>query len=254
MRIVKYKREVTCIIILIVYAVFLFPACASITEDTGQNDIQKAYRIAVEDAANPEESEISNKLTPITDYNTDLVWDGVPGKSRVCVVTWTSYDGYDNKEGQAIAIKRDTWVTVVPELKDFINSHGLRMDTMTLRIEQLLGLPPKNGKTRFVELWVDPKDLFRPSPDPEIIDCEADLQFPNSRYMTVSPSHVEWINILRETSYGEKGYPWTQLGYTYDWGGDPDSDFGLSEFVIIKNSEVRVHAIILNEDYGKTGD
>ncbi len=251
MRIVKNRKEATSIIILIVCAAFLLPACATITEVTGQTDLQKEYRIAVEDASKPEPSEISNELTPITDYNKDLVWDGIPGKSRIRVVTWTSYAGYDNKEGQTLTTPIDIWVTVVPELKDFISEHGLRYDAMTTRLEQLLGLPPKNGKTRFVELWVDPKDLFRPSPDPEIIDRESSLQFPNSRFITVSPEHVKWINNLRETSYGEKGFPWTQLGYTYDWGGDPNSDIGLSELVIAKDSQVIIHSVTLNEDYGK---
>ncbi len=254
MRIAKYRSEVIFIIILIACVTSLVPACASITEVTSQDDLRQAYRMAVEDAEIPEESEISNKLTPITDYNNDLIWDGTPGKSRVCVVTWTSYRGYDNKEGQALATARDTWVTVVPELKDFIGNQDLRMSAMILRLEQLMGLPPDNGKTRFIELWVDPKDLFRPSPDPEIIDHEADLQFPDSRFMSVSPDHVKWFNNLREQSYGEEGYPWTQLGYTYDWGGDPDNDFGLSEFVIIKGSKIKVHAVILNEDYGIAGN
>jgi hypothetical protein len=92
-------------------------------------------------------------------------------------------------------------------------------------------------------MWVSPNDLFRPSPDPEISDHEAELDFPESRrYVTVSQSHRKWINDLIQTSYGPDGYPWTRLGYTYDWG-NPADEIGLSEFVIRSGATITVKAV-----------
>lgn len=36
------------------------------------------------------------------------------------------------------------------------------------------------------------------------------------------------------------GYPWTRLGYTYDWGSRSSNKYGLSEFVIMPGSKVEV--------------
>ena len=47
---------------------------------------------------------------------------------------------------------------------------------------------------------------------------------------------------------GDHPYPWTGLGYTYDWG-NPDSEIGLSEFVILGGSTVGVDAVIPTEEY-----
>jgi hypothetical protein len=50
--------------------------------------------------------------------------------------------------------------------------------------------------------------LFRPSPDPETTDHEAELDFPRStRFASVSPDHVRWFNALREKFHGSDCYP-----------------------------------------------
>jgi hypothetical protein len=131
----------------------------------------------------------------------------------------------------------------------FCHEHRILPPQVPLRLEQLLGLPPENGKTKFVELWVSPKDLFRPSPDPEVSDHEAELNFPESdRFITVNEEYRQWFLSLKQRSYGADGYPWTRLGYTYDWG-NPNHEIGVSEFVIRAGAEVMIHAILNTMDY-----
>ncbi|RLC68282.1 MAG: hypothetical protein DRH97_03695 [Chloroflexi bacterium] len=197
-----------------------------------------------------------------------VVWEGEPGNSRVLVVIWTNKPYYNDYVGKNYTLpdNANVWVTAVPELKDFFKDSSANITT--LRAEQLLGVPPHYGCTKFVELWVEPSDLFRPSPDPEIIDCEADLDFPttSNRFLTFDDNmlivehdyaegvdkqytYMEWFNHRKEIIYsGDHPYPWTRLGYTYDWE-NPDSDVGLSEFVIIDGSTVGVHSITANDDY-----
>jgi hypothetical protein len=123
-------------------------------------------------------------------------------------------------------------------VQDFCVADGLTGEDQTLRLEQLLGLPPNDGKTTFAELWVKPADLFRPSADPEITDHEAGLVFPSvTDFLTVSQTFINWFDALIASSYGEDGYPWTRLGYTYDWGND-ESEVGVSEFVIRSGATV----------------
>ena len=170
---------------------------------------------------------------------------------RVLTVTWTSWAGYDGLVGQNTALAREVWVTAVPELQDAMALDALTLKSRDrkLRLEQMLGLPPGGTKDRFVELWASPDDLFRPSADPEISDCVAELTFPTSPdYVTVSDTHRAWYASLVATSYLEGGYPWTRLGYTYDWNPDTD-EVGLSEFVIRAGADVGVASVTPTEQY-----
>jgi hypothetical protein len=86
--------------------------------------------------------------------------------------------------------------------------------------------------------------MFRPSPDAEIDDSVAELEFPAG----TSQDHMTWITDRMATSYGEGGYPWTRLGYTYDWNPDTP-EVGLSEFVITKGSTVMVESVTAQHVY-----
>lgn len=214
-----------------------------------KDDLDAHYLAAIQDAATADPSEISQALTAITDYNPNLIWDESPDGPRVRVVTWTSWDGYDDLVGQDTTLGREVWVTVVPELRDFCADKSSSLEDLELRVGQLLGLPHDSAKDRFVELSVAPADLFRPSPDPEINDQEAWLDWPQAGdYLTVADEYMTWFNNLVASSYGADGYPWTRLGYTYDWG-NPCSDVGLSEFVIRSGAVVGVHAVMDNSTY-----
>lgn len=215
---------------------------------TAGNVVQD-FRNAVMDAATAEPAEISRDLRAVTPWEPGLVTRGEGDQAQVLVVTWTSYTGYDALVGQPTVATRDVWITLAPDARTFCRRHRMPADRMTLRMEQLLGLPPGNGKTRFVEFWVSPDDLFRPSPDPTVTDREAELDFPRSTlFAAVEPAHIDWFNNLRATSYGPDGYPWTRLGYTFDWKRG-SGEIGLSEFVIRAGATVEVNAVILNRDF-----
>jgi hypothetical protein len=238
----------------------LFSGCPPTVPAVSDEQLQQAFQAAIKDAEVAEPGEISTRLTAITPYNDRLIWDGAAGASRVLMVTWTSYTGYDNLVGKSIRVddmlkstetSRDTWVTAAPELQEFCKKQHLDSAAMTLRTERVMGVPPHNGKTRFVAFWVNPDDLFRPSPDPEITDHEAELGFPvSANFIAVSQEHVDWINALKATSYGTNGYPWTRLGYTYDWS-TPFCNVGMSEFVIRSGATVDVASVTLNDDFWK---
>lgn len=200
--------------------------------------LESRYKAAVADAEVATVDEISRDLVAISRTTPELVWSA--DQTSVLVLTWTGWDGYDKDVGKPITLQREVWVTPAPYLQTFCKAKRTELsdEALSLRLEQLMGLPPHNGKTRFVEMWVQAGDLFRPSPDPAITDHEAELDFPVATGMTVSQSHKDWINNLKASSYGNNGYPWTRLGYTYDWGDD--SPVGLSEFVIREEAVVTV--------------
>ncbi|MDY6950972.1 MAG: hypothetical protein SWE60_05630 [Thermodesulfobacteriota bacterium] len=203
------------------------------------------YRDAVEDALFSDEDEICDCLVAITHDNDDLSWSG----GMVLVVTFTSFPE-SFPEGETIQTWwGDTWVTTVPELKEFYEEIRLSVDDPMLRVEQVLGLPKNSAKEWFAELWVHPRDLFRPCPDSEITDSACELTFPHS----ATAEYMDWFNDQIIASYfQEPTYPWTRLGYTYDWG-NPNDEIGLSEFIIKQDAEVLVERLESFEQYLDVG-
>lgn len=204
-------------------------------DDTGEVDLTARYAAAVADAAVADPDEIYDQLIAVNEANSALDFDD---QGRVLVVTWTSWDGYDGAVDTDTTVGVDVWVTTTPEVQTFCGGLDLDAEALTLRLEQRLGLPAGTGKDRFVQLRVHPDDLFRPSPDPEVTDSVASLEFPTE----VSQDHKDWIDGLMASSYGEDGYPWTRLGYTYDWAPGA-SEIGASEFVIRSGSTVGVDSV-----------
>ena len=231
-----------------VIALFLLlQGCATQPHLVSIDDYHLAYEKAVKDAAIAEPDEIYKDLVAIVPSNKELHWKDKGEDQSVLVLTWTSWSGYDQSVGQSMTLEQDVWVTAVPKLKVFCENLSKETD-LVIRLKQLLGLPLDSDKTKFVEIWVRPKDLFRPSADPEISDHEAEIDFPTSKFYTLDEGYQKWYIELKIKSYGENGYPWTRLGYTYDWGNS-NSEVGLSEFVIGKGAAIEVHAISSTIDY-----
>ena len=251
--------------------IFIILGSAGIAFCATDAELQQMYQAAIDDARIAEASEIDPNLTPVIESNTNITWRGEPGNKKIVLTTWTSWDGYDKLIGKVVNVNslpssyqeakndfspmgqyqvtRDIWVTVAPELKNFIRNQHISFEKRSLRCEQLIGLPPNGGKTRFVEFLVDPKDIFRPSPDPEITDTVAELDFPAN----VSETHKTWINTTKSVIYDSWKFPWTRLGYTYDWGNPVPPHIGLSEYIIPQRDAnpvyVEVFSVKLNADF-----
>ena len=208
--------------------------CIDAQQPTCTSYLQASYDAAVADASVAKASEISHYLTPVLPGQRGTRWREITGEEYVRTVSWTSWNGYDGMVGSSMKLTQDVWITLVPEVREFCSK--LAADELDLRLKQLLGLPPEDKKTKFVEIWVRPDDLFRPCPDSEIDDNRCDLDFP----VGTDAEHRHWFKHRQKNSYGgENRYPWTRLGYTYDWGGF-SGNTGLSEYVIRKGSTVKV--------------
>ncbi|MGK7943129.1 MAG: hypothetical protein AB4058_01510 [Microcystaceae cyanobacterium] len=248
---------VLAIIILVHFSAFTTGVQAQ-TEGTEQ-----AYQEALKDAQKIEDDELLESLTVIIDRqsNPNLLWDE---QGRVLVATFTnrSYQSGDLIQSQNKLI--EVWVTVVPELKTFCTNYVETNTNPTLneRLDQLLGLIPDSGKTDLVEILVDPQYLKRPTrnPNPALYDQDELLSLirESSFPQEVTYNYRNWYNKL-ENGRPNSRYPWTGLGYTYDWGIYPkttlQTDAGLSEFVIFlpPNTDIKpaieVHQVFSPEDY-----
>lgn len=217
-------------------ALGLFPVSCGGSADNGSPE--ERYQAAIADASDARPSEIATDLIPIVPENPNLMWKSEGGKLWVLMSTWTSWTGYIGEEGQAMTV-RETWVTAAPRVEEFCSRRELSSSDLTLRLEELIGVPPDSKKTLFVDMWVNPDDLFRPAADPDITTTTTGLEFPEK----VSPEYVEWFNNLKAASYGPDGYPWTRLGYTCDWRHGYCAE-GPSEFVVRSGSTVKIEAVV----------
>jgi hypothetical protein len=206
---------------------------------------QALYQRAIETAMYATDAKVYDQLVAINENNDELEWKTINGEKYLLVVTWKQDASYYKNDATGFydTEEYNIWVTAAPELLQRIKKENPK--DVDLRLKQLLGLPPnpESNYTKFVEFWVKPSDLFRPCPDAEINDATCEICFPS----TVDTTHRIWINDNRISRFYGCGlfsqYPWTQLGYTYDWNANNSTHIGLSEFVIRTNSKVVVKDI-----------
>ncbi len=238
------KTGYTAIFVALLLSITFHQSAAQSAKDSAR------YQKAIADAMSPEPSKICNSLVSITKDNKNLTWKTINGEDYILVVTWKQsiqyYAPYIDSAFYNTG-NYEIWITTSPELLDRFKG-GRRVDT-NRRLQQMLGLPPNSVYNYFVEFWVRPQDLFRPCPDKEIADGTCSLCFPQGTDST----YMAWINGNRISRYYPcdlfNKYPWTQLGYTYDWNPRNKSHVGLSEFVIGKNKKIIVQAIYTTAQY-----
>jgi hypothetical protein len=231
------------------------------------DDQWRLYERAVETAKAPQPSAISTGLVPIVHSTPELRWDA---QGRVLMTAWTKRQYYEESVGKPYTFTYGSvWLTAVPFLRDFCRSLGLPPDALDTRLRQVLGLRPDNANDAFVQVWIDPRDFFRPCADPEITDRECTLnltvqasppgQCPwqdslpdqtSAKWVQVSQDHLGWMCDNWSRSFPANphdGYPWTGLGYTYDWG--QPNPVGQSEFVAPQGTTVVIESITGTAEY-----
>ncbi len=234
-------------------------------------EIERAYSAALEAARSQGPALASNQLLPILPSTPGLIWNN---EGQVRMVTWTRQryyraSGRDTyRRGEPFPLYGDTWFLAAPFLRRACRGLELRGETLELRLKQLIGLPPNDAKDAFLEVWIDPADLFRPCLDPEITDrgcqtveaVEASGDPPWTCPTTTDAAeipnrdaeHRRWLCETWHKSFDNAdpfaNFPWTALGYTYDWGR-PENPRGLSELVARRGTIVRFHALKPTERY-----
>ena len=250
-------------------SLLLATGCATVRPAADPETLWKEYEQAVAAAKYPTPQHVSRNLVPITTFTPGLVWD--EKHEKVLMGTWTKAKYYPGTPPYETPLGAQTWLTAVPFLQQFCRKTGLQGDALRLRIAQRLGIPPDSTNDVIVQMWIDPHTFFRPCPDPEINDAECQVNLTagpvdtaapcpwaaalidqlSGKFVTVAQSQLEWTCSNWTSSYppGEprKSYPWTALGYTYDWGG---KDFyGESEFVAFKDTPVVIESITTTDAY-----
>ena len=226
-------------------------SCSDSGTEIKNPTIDELYKNAMIDVMIADENEISNNLIPVTKENSYLNWKVIDGKDYVLCLIFKPFESSYPIGDTISTFWGETWISLVPELKDYFENKQFSNDsTLNLNILQLLGLPFEVNTSRyFIEAWVDPDSIFRPSPDNEITDTKAELQFPDN----TPEVYKIWFNNNILNSYFPNGlnakkYPWTRLGYTYNWSFDANEQ-GLSEYVLRKNSKIVIRSKAIPREY-----
>lgn len=162
--------------------------------------------------------------------------------SQVILVTWHK-DPDKFKDGEIVPLKDEVlWAFTDLEFLKWFKENHEKVDNWDLRLKQLLGKSPDCDNGYFTVFWADVKDVFRPAFYPETNSSIMNTAFASSLEEDTSENAVwfkNWFDDTRGKAYGRDGFPWTRLGYTYDWG-NPERKYGLSEFIVKDGAKVEV--------------
>lgn len=131
------------------------------------------------------------------------------------------------------------------------------------RLQQSFGLPPNAAKSNVVtELEVRREDLIRPCVGQGKIDdryCDFKLPDPppeQADAATLRDAYERLRFVTKQmwssyrmgfrvkpsapSDYPYEGFPFTGMGWSYDWSGHSSDHFGVSEFVIKRDAKIKI--------------
>ncbi|MGA3402186.1 MAG: hypothetical protein ABSC95_23505 [Acetobacteraceae bacterium] len=167
--------------------------------------------------------------------------------SVLTVGTFTTYD-LDTRNYYV-------WVSIPAQLWELCKG---KQDAI-LSIQQILGLPPQPDDPQhpwhIILFQVDRSTVFRPCPGG--MDPQAPPDAPRCLAGNDLDPHLDkeiahfllnqfWIahHVTFESEGKTKfGYPWTGMGWTYDWDPESKAHVGVSEFVVKKGTEVNKRTV-----------
>ena len=154
------------------------------------------------------------------------------------------------------------WVTLQGEVQQKCQQWKLTQQPLRERLESLLGLPhgspAQYQKTHFVEMTVNTKNISRPC-----LGVSAESGAPVCALVpSASVTDEQKLFVMQQMAsvYVDKnptgpGYPFTRLGYTYDWQlpVGQGNHYGASEFLLAANSQIRVDKMLSTDEYCAQG-
>jgi hypothetical protein len=204
----------------------LAAACAPVPQEAASAPLSEVYAESIKAAAVKRPGDVGVALLPITDPEPELVTWGYQVKTVP-----------DGKGGVALA--GDTWVTQAAQMHQ--RCAGIREPALDLRMQQLLGLPPGDASARKVfSFKASRPDIFRPCADPDIATSSCPASVPEGADRSRLGFVLNQMLISYRIGFDQPGYPYTGLGYTWDWKPDSETHHvGLSEYVVRQGASIR---------------
>ncbi len=188
-----------------------------------------------------------------TDYQRPLTTINSP---TVHVVTFRLPREYTPESLNARSF--DIWVS----LSDEIRKACAGAPNPVRKIEEVLGLPPAAAKSNVMtELEISRDGLMRPCVvGGEIDSPHCNIDFPKPRVAATDAEKLKDYDRLRlvteqmwmsyrmgfagdphgPSDYPYTGFPFTGMGWSYDWSVKSPNHFGVSEFVIKRDAVIKI--------------
>jgi hypothetical protein len=210
----------------------------------------------------PAARNLAHDLVPIVRSTPRLRWNE---QGQVLMATLAESDCKDHgpfcrdQIGKSVPLTGEVWLSAAPFLQDFCR--GLPRSAaadLKLRLLQRLGIAPDGVPVdAVVEMWIDPKDFFRPCADPEVTDGECTLPLTPGDGSACPWAGSTWMCHNWESSYPVAcgpgvdpiPFPWTGLGYTWDWSPGNPTHHGESEFVVPAGKTVMIESVMGISEY-----
>ncbi|MEM6480172.1 MAG: hypothetical protein AAF647_14195, partial [Pseudomonadota bacterium] len=217
------------------------------------------YVVAVRDMAVAEPFEVVETLDPL------------PQTGSYKVASWIRASAISRYPvGQDVTLGSDVWVTLEPHLGDFCSAYAADVAgddrSLALRVEQRLGLPPGSTNSHFVTFEVSADGagaaIFRPCGNSatDTTTCSVGQPAQCAAGDTTCEAHSDFFYRQYYNAFGTEHpveYPWTSLGYTFDWaptavGFSGETGYvrvGESEYVIPSGTTVKVSSVVTTKAY-----
>jgi len=226
------RKQYSFLAVLFLLLMFL-TSCGQKTDTTTAS----RWEMAMTDAVFAEDEEI-HPLVTLTLEDNRVIWNDA--EDKVLLATWHNYPD-ECSPGTAIGEYGDIWATSLGEMKNWFLENEEQITDWELRFSQILGVHENEGYTRFTAFWVSPQDVVRPA---FVTDVTKQME---NDYSLVTGEWKEWFDSNILYSYFESNYPWTRLGYTYDWGGT--QEYGLTEFLVRDPSQTEIVFTYTTEEF-----
>jgi hypothetical protein len=126
-----------------------------------------------------------------------------------------------------VTTDRYVWVALPEELRPFCKGNA----NPRLALQMALGLKPEDEDLKVFTLKVRPADLFRPcATSPDITSTACKKVLPGA--LSVEAGHAQFMAMQMASSYRPNGYPFTAMGWSYNWNPAAASPRGVSEYVV----------------------
>lgn len=132
-------------------------------------------------------------------------------------------------KGKKETANRYTWVFIPENFIKVCFSKSIFKNCTSERLCKLLGLGTDVQRDTIVYMKVPKDSLFRPAYVTDISQKLEDKDKGNNENINrLDEPRKEWMVGQQITN----SYPWTRMGYTYDWGDANGNYIGVTEFII----------------------
>lgn len=222
------KKRISAYITLLLVVCLLTSVATSCSKGGKLTDAE-LYQAATKDAMTIEDGEVL-PLATITPESDMTTWhDG-----KVLLLTINRHPERYPAD-QEITLGGEVWTFTDKEMLSWYSENNKDVTDWDMRFKQLIGVPPEDDYTHVTAMWVSPENIIRPAYNTDITTDTMPVTLPDD----TDEEYREWFNGNIIWSYFDDAYPWTRLGYTYDWSADSD-EYGLTEFLVAKDSEVNI--------------